>query len=217
MPHRRRAGYGKQSTQAIEPLIGKLAGMHRGAKLDGAWQLLRLGPRGRPHAAFLVRVSLKRGFVLIPCVGDLSNEQRRIPEPECEPVGIAIDWIAGSRTSRVTVENRRTQRELIGRRQCHANAGRGFRIGWSSARQVLGRQHRPAEGRVHEKRRRLADQELLCCGELAETQIHIATDLLLNPEIEQARGRRGLDTTHEPDQPASFSMSASMMIPNRPS
>src|SRR4051794_39252345 len=171
--------------------------MQQGAELGGARQLLRSRPRGRPPAAFLVRVFLKGGCALIPGVGELSNQQRWILEPECEPVGIAIDRIAGSRTSRVTVENGGTHRELIGRRQGHAKAGRSFRIGWSSARQVLGRQHRPAEGRVYEKRRRLADQELLCCGELAETQIHIAADLLLDPEIEQARGRRGLDAADE--------------------
>src|SRR5262249_49810083 len=39
--------------------------------------------------------------------------------------------------------------------------------------------------------------ELLRCGELAETKIHIAADLLLHPEIEEACGRRGLDPTHE--------------------
>ena len=66
----------RRAVQAVETLIGELAGMQPGAELDGAWQLLRPGSRGQPPAAFLVRVFLKRGFVLIPGVGELSNEQR---------------------------------------------------------------------------------------------------------------------------------------------
>jgi len=57
----------------------------------------------------------------------------------------------------------------------------------------LRRQDRPAEGRIDEQVRDIADQKFLRRGELADAQRRRAADLLLDPQIEQARRRRRLD------------------------
>ncbi len=97
----------------------------------------------------------------------------------------------------IAVEERGPHQETVVERHLQAGAKTGFRIVRTAARQVLGIQHRPAESAVDEQVGVFADNELLGGRELTETQADLVGQALLEPEIEQADGRRRLDIAHQ--------------------
>jgi hypothetical protein len=78
-----------------------------------------------------------------------------------------------------------------------AGAERGFRIVRAAARQVLRVEHRPAEGAVDKQIGIAADDEILRRRELADAQVHLAGQILFDPEIEQPDCRRCFDAAHQ--------------------
>jgi hypothetical protein len=78
-----------------------------------------------------------------------------------------------------------------------ACAERGFRIVRAAARQVLRVEHRPAEGAVDKQIGIAADDEILRRRELADAQVHLAGQILFDPEIEQPDRRRRFDAAHQ--------------------
>ena len=77
----------------------------------------------------------------------------------------------------------------------HAHRRCRQRISRTAARQVIGRQRRPAEHRIHEVRRIGADDEFLVGALLADLYVEpvLEQEFLLVPEFPQTRGAIALD------------------------
>src|SRR5271169_3226829 len=192
------AALGEQAALIVQPLVGELAAMVPGSDLDRSWQpagALRVPRllRRRKFACLLVWIVLLEPMAAIVVIFELGDDERRIVDAESKSVGIAQHRIAVTGTGGIVVKDRRAQRKRTARRPFHAGSERAFRPVKSAARQIRRCQLGPAKARIDEQVRDVADHKFLSRGELADAQIRLATEFLLDPKIEQARRRRRLD------------------------
>ena len=131
-----------------------------------------------------------RVLALVVAVLAFQKDKRRIADPEVDPVAVARLRVAGARTGRLSIENRREDRELRRRIDLDPDGRRRQRIGRPALRQVEGRQTRPAEGGVHEIRGVAARQELDVDADLARAHGDPVAEFLLVPKLVEPRRRQ---------------------------
>ena len=180
--------------QPVDPVVAvppSGAGSEREARRrgDGGGK----GSEVLPHAE-LGQAGQDLAVLVAIAVGDLVDEEGRVRDAEVRAVAVELlrvdRRIPSSRG--VAVEDRALQRPVAVGRQLEQHPRRRQRIGGSAARQVVGRDVGPAEGRVDEQVGVLADDERGVGTDLPGRQRHLAVEqgLLVPDLVEAGRGER---------------------------